>query len=123
YIRIGCDLTEGTNIKEAFQNLSGTSVACIDFLLTVGWALKENMKFGNKGARKHITKKVLQYLQGFFLAGNLEAADHYSFEDMHANFEDLTRNSELSFEEIPTAKTIKGWIRRYNASFKKEASK
>ncbi|CAG8851684.1 40193_t:CDS:1, partial [Gigaspora margarita] len=30
YIRIGCDLTEGTNIEEAIENLSGTSVACIE---------------------------------------------------------------------------------------------
>ncbi|CAG8790867.1 2499_t:CDS:2 [Cetraspora pellucida] len=66
---------------------------------------------------------VLQYLQGVFLAGNLEAADHYSSKDMHADLEDLARNSELLFKEILIAKTIKRWIERYNASFKKEALK
>ncbi|CAG8855071.1 17720_t:CDS:1, partial [Gigaspora margarita] len=30
YIRIGCDLTEGTNIEEAIKNLSGTSIARIE---------------------------------------------------------------------------------------------
>ncbi|CAG8781188.1 42571_t:CDS:2 [Gigaspora margarita] len=79
-----------------------------DFALNMGWALKENMKFGNKGARKHIKKKILQYLQSFFLASNLKATDRYSPEDMHADLEDLTRNSEISFEEVPTVKTIKG---------------
>lgn len=80
------------------------------------------MKFGNKGARKHITKKVLQYLQSFFLAGNLKTADRYSPEDMHADLEDLAKNRELSFEEISTVKTIKEWIGRYSVNFKKEAS-
>ncbi|RIB25657.1 hypothetical protein C2G38_2165368 [Gigaspora rosea] len=93
-----------------------------DFPLNVGWALKENMKFSNKGTRKHIKKKVLQYLQGFFLSGNLKAADRYSPEDMHADLEDLARNGEISVEDVPMVKTIKGWIGSYSASFKKEAS-
>ncbi|CAG8708579.1 16082_t:CDS:2, partial [Dentiscutata heterogama] len=50
------------------------------------------------------------------------ARDCYSPEDMHPDFENLVKNGELSFEKIPTVKTIKGWIRRYNASFKKEVS-
>ncbi|CAG8663821.1 9785_t:CDS:1, partial [Racocetra fulgida] len=80
------------------------------------------MKLDNKDARKHITKNILQYLRGFFFASNLKAADHYLPEDMHADLEDLARNSELSFEEILTVKTIKGWIGRYSANFKKDAS-
>ncbi|CAG8597107.1 4163_t:CDS:1, partial [Racocetra fulgida] len=35
---------------------------------------------------------------------------------------DLAANGELTFEEIPTVKTIKGWIGRYSANFKKDAS-
>ncbi|GET62202.1 hypothetical protein GLOIN_2v1767205 [Rhizophagus irregularis DAOM 181602=DAOM 197198] len=30
YIRVGCDLIDGTNIKMAFQDLSGTSIAHIE---------------------------------------------------------------------------------------------
>ncbi|RIB08482.1 hypothetical protein C2G38_2045128 [Gigaspora rosea] len=93
-----------------------------DFSLNVNWALKENIKFGNKGAKKHIKKKVLQYLQSFFLADNLKAADRYSLENMHADFEYLARNSEILVEDVPIVKTIKGWIGRYSASFKKDAS-
>ncbi|CAG8764787.1 44017_t:CDS:2, partial [Gigaspora margarita] len=65
-------------------------------------ALKENIKFGNKG--------------------NLRIKDCYSPEDMHANLEALVANEKLTVEEIPTVKTIKGWIGRYSAYFKKEAS-
>ncbi|RHZ84259.1 hypothetical protein Glove_84g140 [Diversispora epigaea] len=92
------------------------------FPLKKGWALKENLKLGNKGGGKRITKKVVQYLQGFFLAGNLRAADRYSPENMHASLKELAAEGELTLEDIPTVKTIKGWIGRYSASFKKEAS-
>ena len=84
--------------------------------------MKENLKLGNKGGGKRISKKVVQYLQSFFLAGNLRAVDRYSPEDMHTSLEKLAVEGELTLEEIPTVKTIKGWIGRYSASFKKEAS-
>ncbi|GBC16045.2 hypothetical protein GLOIN_2v1485655 [Rhizophagus irregularis DAOM 181602=DAOM 197198] len=93
-----------------------------EFPLSKGWALKENLKLGNKGGGKRISKKVVQYLQGFFLARNLKAADHYSPENMHTCLKELAEEGELTLEEIPTVKTIKGWIGRYSANFKKEAS-
>jgi hypothetical protein len=52
----------------------------------------------------------------------LRAVDRYSPESMHTCLEELAAKGELSIEEIPTVKTIKGWIGRYSASFKKEAS-
>ncbi|CAG8480536.1 3279_t:CDS:10 [Scutellospora calospora] len=79
-----------------------------DFPLNMGWALKENMKLDKKGAEKNISKKVVKYLQGFFLARNLRADDCYSPEDMYASLEELAVNGELTFEEIPSVKTIKG---------------
>ncbi|CAG8829748.1 10522_t:CDS:2, partial [Racocetra persica] len=71
-----------------------------EFPFDAGWALKENMK----------------------LAGNLRVEDRYSPEDMHASLEELAEKGELDFEKIPTVKTIKAWIERYSANFKKEAS-
>ncbi|CAG8653610.1 8718_t:CDS:2, partial [Scutellospora calospora] len=68
-----------------------------DFSFKASWALKESMKFGN-----------------------LKAADYYSSKDMYADLENLAKNGELLFEEIPIIKTIKEWIRRYIANFKKE---
>ncbi|CAG8803188.1 27215_t:CDS:1, partial [Dentiscutata erythropus] len=70
-------------------------------------ALKESMKLGNKGARKHISKKVLQYLQDYFLVGNLEAADYYFPKDIYVDLKNLAKNNKLLFKEIPTIKTIK----------------
>ncbi len=67
--------------------------------------------------------KVIQYLQGFFLAENLRIADHYSPESMYACLEELATEGELTLEEILMIKTIKGQIERYSANFKKEASK
>ena len=84
--------------------------------------MKENLKLGNKGGGKRISKRVVQYLQGFFLAGNLRAVNCYSPENMHICLEELVAKEELTLEEIPTVKTIKGWIGRYSSNFKKEAS-
>jgi hypothetical protein len=55
------------------------------------------------------------------LAGNLRAAYRYSPENMYACLKELAKE-ELTLEEIPSVKTIKGWIGRYSANFKKEAS-
>ncbi|CAG8622396.1 8516_t:CDS:2, partial [Diversispora eburnea] len=93
-----------------------------EFPLNKGWALKENLKLGNKGGGKRISKKVVQYLQGYFLTGNLRAVDRYSPENMHTCLEELAAEGEIVLEEISTVKTIKGWIGRYSANFKKEAS-
>ncbi|GBC02136.1 hypothetical protein RclHR1_04470015 [Rhizophagus clarus] len=41
---------------------------------------------------------------------------------MHTCLKKLAEEGELTLEEIPTVKTIKGWIGRYSANFKKEAS-
>ncbi|GES92531.1 hypothetical protein GLOIN_2v1485655 [Rhizophagus clarus] len=69
-----------------------------EFPFSKEWILKENLKFGNKGRGKYISKKVVQYLQ------------------------ELAIEEKLTLEEIPTVKTIKGWIERYNANFKKVVS-
>ncbi|CAG8755573.1 9811_t:CDS:1, partial [Cetraspora pellucida] len=54
--------------------------------------------------------------------GNLRVKNHYSPKDMHASLEELAEKEELDFEEILTIKTIKAWIGRYSANFKKEVS-
>ena len=41
---------------------------------------------------------------------------------MHACLEELAAEGELNLKEILTVKTIKGWIGRYSANFKKEVS-
>uniref|UniRef100_U9U5X7 Uncharacterized protein n=1 Tax=Rhizophagus irregularis (strain DAOM 181602 / DAOM 197198 / MUCL 43194) TaxID=747089 RepID=U9U5X7_RHIID len=86
-----------------------------EFPLKKGWALKENLKLGNKGGGCSVFTRL-------FLAGNLRATDRYSPENMHTCLEELAAEGELTLEEIPTVKTIKGWIGRYSANFKKEAS-
>ncbi|RHZ88272.1 hypothetical protein Glove_24g7 [Diversispora epigaea] len=78
-----------------------------EFPLKKKWALKENIKLGNKGGGK---------------PGNLRAMDHYSPENMHVSLLELVEEGEFALEEIPTVKTIKGWIGRYSASFKKTVS-
>src|SRR4051794_16420184 len=77
---------------------------------------------GNKGGGKRISKKVIQYLQAYLHASNLNPKDRYTAEKMHEGLIELAQEGELSLEEIPEVKTIKGWIGRYSASSKKEMS-
>ncbi|GET54538.1 hypothetical protein GLOIN_2v1485655 [Rhizophagus irregularis DAOM 181602=DAOM 197198] len=70
-----------------------------EFPLKPGWALKENQKMGN-----------------------LNPKDRYTAEKMHESLKELAHENELSVEDIPEVKTIKGWIGRYSASSKKEMS-
>jgi hypothetical protein len=77
---------------------------------------------GNKGEGKRISKKVIQYLQAYFHAGNLNLKDQYTAEKMHESLKELVHEKELCAEDIPEVKTIKGWIGRYSASSKKEMS-
>ncbi|RGB23380.1 hypothetical protein C1646_774580 [Rhizophagus diaphanus] len=96
--------------------------ANLEFPFDVGWTLKENLQLGNKGEEKQISKKVVQYLQDYFLMGNLRSADHYSHKAIHTCLENLVTEGELVSEEILTIKTIKSWIERYSKSFKKKVS-
>ena len=41
---------------------------------------------------------------------------------MHESLKELANEEEISIEEIPEVKTIKGWIGRYSAASKKEMS-
>ena len=77
---------------------------------------------GNKRGGKRISKKVIQYLQAYFHASNLNPKDWYTAEKMHESLKELVNEKELSVEEIPEVKTIKRWIGRYSASSKKEMS-
>ena len=61
-------------------------------------------------------------MQAYFHAGNLNPKDRYTAEKMHESLKELANEEELSVEEIPEVKTIKGWIGRYSASSKKEMS-
>ena len=53
---------------------------------------------------------------------NLNPKDRYITKKMHESLKELANKEELNVEEISKVKTIKGWIGKYNASFKKEMS-
>ncbi len=53
---------------------------------------------------------------------NLNSKDWYTAEKMHESLKELANEKEISVEEIPEVKTIKGWIGRYSTFSKKEMS-
>jgi hypothetical protein len=66
--------------------------------------------------------QVVQLLKSFFLAGTMNKSDRYNAESMHANLVVMGEEGNLDKEEIPKIETIKNWISRYSATFKKESA-
>ena len=85
----------------------------------IGWALKENQIYGKKGGGKQIGDKVKEYLQIYFLFGNMDRSQQFSAKDMSEELKERVKLGELTSKELPTIKTIEGWISRFAASHKK----
>ena len=92
------------------------------FPLSLGWALKENQKFGNKGGGTKFSKKTVTILQGFFHAGNVDKSDCYTAQDMHSELMKMAEDNEINQESIPKIESIQSWIARYAVAYKTEAS-
>ncbi|CAG8754993.1 2310_t:CDS:2, partial [Dentiscutata erythropus] len=103
-------------LKSDEENICGN-------LLTLGWALKENQKFGKKGAGKRISKHVIAHLEGYFLASNANKSERYSAEEMHKELIDLAKEGSLEKNDIPKVSTIQNWIARYAAQHKQKMAK
>ena len=88
------------------------------FPLEKGWALRSSHKYGQRGSGKRITSKVRTYLEGFFLAGNVNKADRMSAKDMAMELKKLVEG-EIQNEEIPEIKTIE---ERYSANLRRESA-
>ena len=105
--------------------ITGTSIF-VDisdkFQLEKGWALKSNQKYGQRGSGKRITITVKAYLEGFFLAGNVNKTDRMSAKDMVTELKKLAEEGEIQNDEVPEIKTIEEWITRYSASLRKESA-
>ncbi len=83
------------------------------------WALRSNQKYGKKGSGKRMTATVKAYLEGYFLAGNVNKTDRMSAKDMVIQLQDLAKEGEIQFDDIPEIKTVEGWIARYSANLRK----
>ena len=93
-----------------------------NFPLESGWALKSSHKYGRRGTGKRIPITVKTYLEGFFLAGNVNKTDRMSAEDMVIQLKQLAEEGEIKESEVPEIKTVEGWITRYSASLRKESA-
>jgi len=54
----------------------------------IGWGLKENQVYGKKGGKKQISDKVKEYLQIYFLSGNVNKSQRFSAKDMLKELEE-----------------------------------
>ena len=92
------------------------------FQLTKGWALKQNQIFGGKGSGKRMTKKVKSLLELFFLNGNINPWDKLTAQEMHDELLKYVETEEIEEQDVPKVCTIQGWIGRYAAELKYQAT-
>jgi predicted DNA-binding helix-hairpin-helix protein len=89
------------------------------FELEKGWALKNKQKYGIRGRGKRMKKKVKFYLEGYFLAGNINKTDRMTAKEMVSQLQNLADEGEIQVEDIPEVSTVANWITRYAANMKK----
>lgn len=93
-----------------------------EFELEEGWALKNKQKYGIRGGGKRMTKKIKSYLEGYFLAGNINKTDRMTAKEMVSQLHILANEGEIQVENIPEVATVANWIKRYAANLKKSSA-
>ncbi|CAG8583111.1 14734_t:CDS:2 [Rhizophagus irregularis] len=93
-----------------------------NFQLPKGWALKQNQIFGRKGSGKRMTKKVKSLLELFSLNGNINLQDKLNAQEMHDELLKYVETEEIEEQDVPKVSTIQGWISRYAAALKYQAT-
>nr|CAG8517254.1 7859_t:CDS:2 [Entrophospora candida] len=108
-------------------NYESNNVQLLDvgetFELKKGWALKGNQKYGKRGGGKRMTKRVKSYLEGYFLAGNINKSDRMAADEMVSELQVLAQEGEIPIEEVPGKTTVANWIKHYAAGLKQLAAK
>ncbi|CAI2178820.1 13982_t:CDS:2, partial [Funneliformis geosporum] len=92
------------------------------FLLENRWALRNNYKYSQRGSGKCITAIVKTYLEGFFLAGNVNNVDQMFAKDMVMQLNQLVEGGKILVDEMSKIKTVKSWITRHLAYLHKESA-
>ncbi|RIB18819.1 hypothetical protein C2G38_2036565 [Gigaspora rosea] len=83
------------------------------FPLESEWALKSRQKYGKKGTRKHISKKIWNFLEGYFLEDDIDKSKRFTTTSMLECLKSKVDERELDENEIPKLQTIQVWIARY----------
>ena len=66
-----------------------------------------------------MTKKIKSYLEGYFLAGNVDKTDRMTAKEMVSQLQILANEDEIQVENIPEVATVANWITRYAANLRK----
>ncbi|GES72774.1 hypothetical protein GLOIN_2v1767687 [Rhizophagus clarus] len=90
--------------------------------LKSGWALKENQKFGKKGAGKRMTSQVRALLEGYFMAGNADKSNRYTAQDMKNELDKCAQEGEIDKDDVPKVTTIQNWISKTTREHREEAA-
>ena len=70
-----------------------------------------------------MTNKVKSYLEGQFLAGNVNKSDRMTANEMVSELQALVQEGEIPIEDVPEKTTVANWIKHYAASLKQLAAR
>jgi len=93
------------------------------FELSKGWALKSKQKYGQKGGGNHMSVRITNLLESFFLAGEADRTRRYTAETMLEELNVMAEEGQVDKDEVPKFQTIRAWITSYAAAFKKKNAK
>ncbi|CAG8715928.1 34251_t:CDS:2 [Gigaspora margarita] len=85
-----------------------------------GWALRSRPKYSKKRTGKHISKKVWNFLEGYFLEGDMDKSKRFTATSMLECLKSKVEEEVLDENEILKLQTIQGWIARYSAQHRQK---
>ncbi|RHZ68621.1 hypothetical protein Glove_294g79 [Diversispora epigaea] len=105
------DQIEQTNMDKLAKMESNT-------VFVLGWALKENQKFGKRDPIKRITPQIKKLLEIMFHSGTANPRQKMSAQQMHTNLLERVENNEIEADDVPKISTIANWISGFSRQWK-----
>ena len=65
-----------------------------------------------------MTKRVKNYLEGYFLTGNENKTNRMTAKEMVSQLQALANEGEIQAEDVPEVTTVANWITHYAANLK-----
>ncbi|RIB16996.1 hypothetical protein C2G38_2038104 [Gigaspora rosea] len=133
YLKLGFNLSQGTDIKNAIKGISGTQVAHLEPNRIKGTSKKKFSLPGNSnwfkwhwpiegefaGLKRNELVNILQekmtqeILSSDLNAGDVSKSDRYTAEDMLNELHSMAHKGLLEDDKIPKLTTVSNWISGY----------
>ncbi|RIB02573.1 hypothetical protein C2G38_2049963 [Gigaspora rosea] len=110
------------HIQNLPENEKSDADSNVRYPLASGWALKSSQKYEKEGCGKRISKKVWNFLKGYFLKSNINKSERHTAESMLTQLKQCVENGIIEKNEVPKLETIQNWISCYASQHRQEAA-